>query len=230
MLLKYFALAFTIFIACTSQASTGLKKAGLAFKHASELQKASRYEEALLEFQEIERTFPYSSFAKRSKLRVADIHFEMASYDQAQYQYQYFFDLYPKDEKSDYALYRVGECMFKMLPKTIDRDLSGTSSVLKAWRTVLVKFPRSKYTEKILKNQKTLLENLGKKELYIASYYAKKKKCLSAQGRLNKLFREFPDFLKNTKALTVAVKCAKELDDEPAAGRYTKLLKAAERK
>lgn len=227
MMLKFFATIFILISSASAFAAPNLKKADLAFKHAAQLQKASRYEEALLEFQEIERTFPYSTFAKESKLRVADIHFEMTNYDQAQYQYQYFYDLYPKDQKSDYALYKVGLCMFKMLPKTIDRDLSGTSSVLKAWRSVLVKFPKSEYTEEILKDQKKLLKNLGKKELYIASFYAKKKKCLSAQMRINKLFREFPSFLKNKKALNVAIKCSRALDDEPAAERYSKLLKAA---
>ena len=151
----------------------------------------------------------------------------MTNYDQAQYQYQYFHDLYPKDSKSDYALYRVGLSLYKLLPKTIDRDLSATSIVLKAWRSVLVKFPKSKYTKDILKYQKKLLENLGEKELYIASFYAKKKKFLSAQSRLNKLFREFPAFLKNKKALEVAIKCSKALDDSPAEKKYTKLLKAA---
>jgi len=228
MMLKYFAILSISFSASFSYGAPSLKKAGLAFKHAAELQKASRYEEALLEFQEIERAFPYSTFAKRSKLRVADIHFEMTNYEQAQYQYQYFYDLYPKDEKSDYALYRVGLCMFKMLPKTIDRDLSGTGSVLKAWRTVLVKFPNSQFSKDILKNQKKLLDDLGKKELYIASFYAKKSRCVSAQRRLKKLFREFPNFLKNKKALTVAIKCSKELDDQPAAKKFANLLKAAE--
>ena len=225
-MLKCFAVIFLSLASINAFSVTSLKKADLAFKHAAQLQKASRYEEALLEFQEIERTFPYSSFAKKSKLRVADIHFEMTNYGQAQYQYQYFYDLYPQDEKSDYALYRVGLSMYKMLPKTIDRDLSATGSVLKAWRFVLVKFPKSKYTKDILKNQKKLLKNLGKKELYIASFYAKKNKCISAQRRLNKLFREFPSFLKNKKALNTAVKCSKELDDDPAAEKYSKLLKA----
>jgi len=227
MVLKYFAMIVLLIYSTNAPAAANLKKADLAFKHASQLQKASRYEEALLEFQEIERTFPYSTYAKQSKLRVADIHFEMTNYDQAQYQYQYFYDLYPKDEKSDYALYRVGLCMFKMLPKTIDRDLSGTTTVLKAWRSVLVKFPRSEYTKEILKHQKKLLDNLGKKELYIASFYAKKNKCLSAQTRIKKLFREFPNFLKNKKALGIAIKCSKKLDDEPAREKYKKLLKAA---
>ena len=151
----------------------------------------------------------------------------MTNYTQAQYQYQYYFDLYPKDEKSDYALYRVGLSLYKLLPKTIDRDLSETSTVLKAWRNVLVKFPKSKFTKEILAKQNKLLKNLGKKELYIASFYAKKNKCISATKRINKLFKEFPDFLKNKKALNIALKCSRQLDDSPAVKKYSKLLKTA---
>ncbi len=201
------------------------QKAEIAFKHAEQLRESSRYEEALLEFQDIEKEFPYSKYAKISKLKVADVHFDMASYVQAQYQYQYYFDLYPKEQNSDYALYRVGLSMYKLLPKTVDRDLAGTTGVLKAWRNLLVKFPKSKFTPEILKHQKKLLNNLGKKELYIANFYLKKKKYISAQKRINKLFKEFPSFERNEKALLAAIACAKGLGDEPAVKKYTNLLK-----
>ncbi len=203
------------------------KKVELAFKHAEQLSKSSRYEEALLEFQDIEKEFPYSRFSKISKLKIADVYFDMANYVQAQYQYQYYFDLYPKEIHSDYALYRVGLSMYKLLPKTIDRDLTGTTSILSVWRNLLVKFPRSKFTPEILKYQKELLKNLGKKELYIANFYLKQKKYVSAQKRLNGLFKEFPSFKKNKKAIESALACAKGLDDKPAVKKYLDLLKKA---
>ncbi|MGH1468749.1 MAG: outer membrane protein assembly factor BamD [Bdellovibrionales bacterium] len=203
------------------------QKAEIAFKHAEQLKESSRYEEALLEFQDIGKEFPYSKYAKISKLKVADVHFDMASYIQAQYQYQYYFDLYPKEANSDYALYRVGLSMYKLLPKTVDRDLTGTTGVLKAWRNLLVKFPKSKFTPEILKYQKKLLKDLGEKELYIANFYLKKKKYVSAQRRINKLFKEFPSFEKNKKALATALACAKGLGDEPAIRKYSDLLKKA---
>ncbi len=227
MLLKLFAFNFTLFLTLNSLAVSRPQRAGIAFKHAEQLEKSSRYEEALLEYQDIEKEFPYSKYAKLSKLKVADVHFDMASYVQAQYQYQYYYDLYPKEDNSDYALYRVGLSMFKTLPKTIDRDLRGSTDVLKAWRKLLVKFPNSKYTDDILKNQKKILTNLGEKELYIANFYIKQDKFISAQRRLNKLFKQFPSFLKNKKALKAALTCAKKLNDEPLEKKYTNLLKKA---
>lgn len=199
-------------------------KAQVAFEHASQMQKSSRYDEALAEFQQIEQEFPYSNYAKLSKIKIADIHFEMVNYIQAQYQYQYYYDLYPKDTLSDYALYKSGLSIYKTLPRTIDRDLSDTAKVLKVWRTVLLKFPNTKYQEDILKKQKELLKNLGKKELYIAKFYAKKGKYISAQLRLNKLFEQFPSFKRDRSALLTAVKCAKGLDDNPAVKKYKNLL------
>lgn len=210
-----------------SLAGFAADKAEVAYNHALSLQKSSRYEEALLEFQAIEREFPYSSYAKMAKLKVADVHFDMASYIQAQYQYQYYFDLYPKEQNSDYALYRSGLSIYKTLPKTIDRDLSKTTDVLKVWRNVLLKFPNTKYESEILEQQKDLLKNLGKKELYIAKFYLKTKKYISAQLRFNKLFTEFPSFTKDKEALKAAIKCAQALDDEPKVEQYKKLLEKA---
>lgn len=227
MMLKLFAITFLLGFSTFAFGVSTPQKAEVAFKHAEQLQKSSRYEEALLEFQDIEKEFPYSNSAKLSKLKIADVHFDMASYTQAQYQYQYYFDLYPKESNSDYALYRVGLSMFKTLPKTIDRDLAGSTNVLKAWRKLLVKFPNSKFTPDILKNQKKIINSLGGKQLYIANFYIKQKKYISAQRRLNKLFKQFPSFTAKKKALEAAIKCAKALDDDPSVKKYSKLLKKA---
>ncbi len=229
MTLRFFACFFlsSLSLPTIALAISTPQKAEIAFKHAKQLKESSRYEEALIEFQDIEREFPYSKFAKLSKIKIADVYFDMSSYVQAQYQYQYYFDLYPTDSNSDYALYRVGLSMYKTLPKTIDRDLSGTAGVLKSWRNLLVRFPKSKYTPNILAHQKVLLKNLGAKELYIAQFYAKKKKYISAQRRLNKLFYQFPVFRKDKGALKTAILCAKNLDDEPAVKKYSQLLEKA---
>lgn len=218
-------LAYFLFLPAVTFAISTPQKAEVAFKHAEQLKKSSRYEEALVEYQDIEREFPYSKFAKLSKIKIADVYFDMSSYVQAQYQYQYYFDLYPTDPSSDYALYRVGLSMYKTLPKTIDRDLSETADVLKAWRNLLVKFPRSEFTPNILAHQKTLLKRLGAKELYIAKFYVKKKKYISAKRRLNKLFKQFPLFKQDKEALETAIVCAKNLDDGPAVQEYSTLLK-----
>lgn len=218
-------LAFLFFF--VSSLSYGSDRAQIAFAHAEQLRKSSRYEEALLEFQDLEKEFPYSHYAKKAKLKVADIHFDMVNYIQAQYQYQYYYDLYPKEKDSDYALYRVGLSIYKTLPKTIDRDLSKTGSVLKVWRKLLVKFPNTNYTDEVLKKQKELLQNLGKKELYVAKYYLKKRKYISAQRRFNKLFEQFPSFKQNPEALQAALKCAKKIDDQPAVEKYSRLLEEA---
>lgn len=224
--MKSAQILIAIFIGFSSLAYAA-DKAEVAYNHALSLQKSSRYEEALLEFQAIEREFPYSSYAKLAKLKVADVHYDMASYIQAQYQYQYYFDLYPKEKNSDYALYRSGLSIYKTLPKTVDRDLSKTTDVLKIWRNVLVKFPNTEYEDEILEKQKKLLKDLGKKELYIAKFYLKTKKYISAQLRFNKLFSEFPSFTKDKEALKAAIKCAKALDDEPKVEHYKRLLKEA---
>lgn len=222
-------IAFFIVSLClvhTSFAAKGpLKnKAQIAFLRAAELEKSSRYEEALLEFQNVESTYPYSIYAKKSKLHIADIHFSMTSYIQAQYQYQLYYELFPSGEKSDYALFRVGYSLYKQLPKTIDRDLSQISEILGIWRRVLVKFAKSEHTKEILDLQAELLNRLGKKELYIADFYKKQKRCLSAHRRYKSLFIQFPKFKKNKDALTNALACAKEIGDDPLVKKYSLLL------
>ena len=203
-------------------------KAEMAFKSAVKLQKSSRYEEALVEFQSIENSYPYSKYAKLSKLRIADVHYAMKNFIQAHYQYKYYHELYPRERNSDYALFRAGMSQYKQMPKAIDRDLSLASEVLKTWRKTLVKHPNTQYTDKILEYQQKVIQKLGQKELYIAKFYHKQDHCISAQKRIRKLFKQHPAFLNNPEALKIAIDCAKQLEDEPAKRKYKELLKKAE--
>lgn len=208
--------------------SFGQNKAKKSFDFAQQLQKSSRFEEAIAEYQNIEQNFPYSKYAKLAQLKVADVYFEMRNYIQAQYQYKYYHELHPKDENSDYALFRSGLSLYKQLPKSVDRDLSKASEVLKVWRETLVKHPGTKYTKKILDMQQKLIKKLGKKELYIANFYYKQDKCISAQSRINKLFTQYPTFMSDPKALKIAIYCSKSLEDGPAEKKYKELLKKSQ--
>ncbi len=203
------------------------KKAERAFALATKLKESSRYEEALLEYQSIEAAFPYSEYAKESKLEIANVYFLMKNYVQAQYQYNYYQELYPRAQNSDYALFRAGLSQYKQMPKAVDRDLSMASDVLKTWRNTLVKYPKTKYTNEILKLQSEIIKLMGQKELYIADFYYKRKKCISAKRRINKLFTQYPSFLEDPKALKVAYECSVKLEDTPAAKKYKSLLEKA---
>lgn len=208
----------------------GQSKAQKSFEFAQQLQKSSRFEEAIAEYQSIEQNFPYSRYAKLAQLKVADVYFEMRNYIQAQYQYKYYHELHPKEKNSDYALFRSGLSLYKQLPKAVDRDLSKASEVLKVWRQTLVKHPGTKYTKKILDFQQKLIKKMGKKELYIANFYYKQDRCISAQGRINKLFTQYPTFMSNPKALKIAIYCAKDLEDGPAEKKYKELLSKAQKR
>jgi outer membrane protein assembly factor BamD len=221
-------LLFILFFAPQTGKAQLDKKAETAFNFAAKLQKSSRYEEALVEFQSIESNYPYSKYAKLSKLRIADVHYAMKNYIQAHYQYKYYHELYPREDNSDYALFRAGLSQYKQIPKAVDRDISLASEVLKTWRETLVKHPGTKYTNKILEYQQKVIKKMGQKELYIAKFYHKQDRCISAQGRIKKLFRQYPTFLNEPKALKIAIDCARQLEDEPAERKYKELLKRAE--
>ena len=77
--------------------------------------------------------------------------------------------------------------------------------------------------------QQKLIKKLGEKELYIANFYYKQDKCISAQSRINKLFTQYPTFMSDPKALKIAVYCAKTLEDEPAEKKYKELLTKAQK-
>ena len=65
------------------------------------------YAEAIGIFQSIIDNYPYSDYAVRSELRIADVYFEQRKYEEALSYYRDFSDLHPQHEQVPYTLLRA---------------------------------------------------------------------------------------------------------------------------
>ncbi len=95
-----------------------------AYAIAEEFDKDERYEEAIRRYTEVKNKFPYSNFATKAELAIADVYYKQESYPEAQVSYQAFRELHPKSPQADYVVYRIGLSYFQQLPTTLDRDLT----------------------------------------------------------------------------------------------------------
>ena len=118
-----FPLLFSTVLACTTMDRKSDTPEG-AYAIAEEFDKDERYEEAIRRYTEVKNKFPYSNFATKAELAIADVYYKQESYPEAQVSYQAFRELHPKSPQADYVVYRIGLSYFQQLPTTLDRDLT----------------------------------------------------------------------------------------------------------
>lgn len=191
-----------------------------AFAIAKDFDDAERYDEAIKRYQEVKNKFPYSAFAAKAELAIADCYFKEESYAEAQVSYQSFRELHPKHEKMDYIVFRIASSMFNQLPSSIDRDLTIANDTIAQFTEVINKFPNSEFVKEASEKRGKARHMLAEKEQYIADFYFKRANFESALGRYEGLLKKFPDEGLSEHALSRAAIAAKKSGAVDKAKKY----------
>ena len=221
-LLFIFAMSSAL-VGCSSEEKTADTAEG-AFKIAQEYDKADRYQLAVQRYADVKNKYPYSSLATESELAIADVHFRAEDYVDAQVSYQNFKEFHPKHPKIDYVLFRIGMSFFQQLPDTIDRDLQLANDAIYAFDELIRKFPRSEYFSQAQDYRRKAFVMLNEKELYIADFYFREKYFDSALLRYESSYTKYNGFGYDPRALSGAIRCAKQLNDDEKVKKYSKIL------
>lgn len=200
MATKYLFLLMFLFTACVSYDKFDTSVASGSFGLARQLEDDERYEEALLQYQDVKNRFPYSKYAVESELQIAEIQFKKEAFIEAQGSYQLFKELHPKHPKIDYVTYRIGQSIYNQLPSTIDRDLSVAPAAIREFQIIERDYPQSEYLEKATKLKSEAVDKLAQKELYIADFYYRTDEWQHALARYEKYLKEYPGHPKRPHA------------------------------
>lgn len=171
------------FLTACSSTRVDTSTAEGAFERGEQLKKSGRYEEAIQFFSEVRNKHPYSRLAPEAELKIADIQFSRKNYPEAESSYKLFKQLHPNHPKMDYVTFRLGLSLFNQLPRTIDRDLTLASSAILYFEEVINSFPNSEHAEEATQKRDEARNMLVEKDFYIADFYYKRKRWLSALGR-----------------------------------------------
>jgi len=191
-----------------------------AFAIAEEFDKDERYEEAIRRYTEVKNKFPYSNFATKAELAIADVYFKQESFPEAQVSYQAFRDLHPKHPQSDYVMFRIGLSYHNQLPSSLDRDLTVAQDVIQSFDDLLTRFPASQYTKEASEKKQETLKMLAGKEEYIAGFYFKREMYDSALTRYETLVSKYSKLGFDEKALYGAAVSANKIGDSFKAKKY----------
>lgn len=195
-----------------------------AFAIAEDFDKGERYEEATRRYTEVKNKFPYSSYATKAELALADVYYKQESFAEAQVAYQMFKELHPTAPQSDYVQFRIGMSYFSQLPSTIDRDLTLANDAILNLSDLIKKYPNSQYVAEAKEKRTAAIKMLAEKEEYIADFYFKRDIWASALTRYEGLYNNYRGLGFDAKALSRAAICAKKIDDMPKAKKLQDIL------
>jgi outer membrane protein assembly factor BamD len=165
-----------------------------------ELETARRPDEAIVYFQEIERLYPYTEYAKRALIMQAFALHKAKKYPEARDAAQRYLDFYPGDEDAPYALYLMALSYYDQIDD-VGRDQGLTFQALKGMRDVIETYPDSEYARSAILKFDLAFDQLAAKEMEIGRYYLKRRHYTAAINRFRTVVQDFQTTTHTAEAL-----------------------------
>jgi outer membrane protein assembly factor BamD len=151
-------------------------------------------------FNEVERLYPYSEWAKRGLIMAAFSYHTDKDYDNSRAAAQRFIDFYPADEDAAYAQYLLALSYYDQIDK-VGRDQGLTYQALQALRIVIERYPDSEYARSSILKFDLAFDHLAAKEMEIGRYYLKRGHYTAAINRFRAVVEEFQTTTHTPEAL-----------------------------
>jgi outer membrane protein assembly factor BamD len=165
-----------------------------------ELATARRPDDAIVYFQEIERLYPYTEFAKRALIMQAFALHKAKKYPEARDAAQRYLDFYPGDEDAPYALYLMALSYYDQIDD-VGRDQGLTFQALKGMRDVIETYPDSEYARSAILKFDLAFDQLAAKEMEIGRFYLKRGHYTAAINRFRTVVQDFQTTTHTAEAL-----------------------------
>jgi outer membrane protein assembly factor BamD len=171
-----------------------------------ELETGRKPKDALIYFQEVERLYPYTEFAKRALIMQAFTHHKAKEYPEARDAAQRFLDFYPGDEDAPYALYLMALSYYDQIDD-VGRDQGITFQALSGMRDVIETYPDSEYARSAILKFELAFDQLAAKEMEVGRYYLKRRHYAAAINRFRTVVADFQTTTQTAEALHRLVEC-----------------------
>lgn len=171
-----------------------------AYDEAMEYFEDEDFLEAVKRLTTVKNKYAYSKYAALAELRIADAYYEQEKWVEAIDAYRTFAQSRPNHGDVPYALWRVGRSYFEQIPSDFfilppvhERDPAATKDALRALGTFVDRYPDHEQTpdarERILACRRLLADQ----ELYVARFYMRQDRPVSARGRLEGIVAQYAD-------------------------------------
>ena len=165
-----------------------------------QLETGKKPKDALVYFQEVERLYPYTEYAKRALIMQAYTQHRAKQYPEARDAAQRYLDFYPGDEDAPYALYLMALSYYDQIDD-VGRDQGITFQALSGMRDVIETYPDSEYARSAMLKFELAFDQLAAKEMEVGRYYLKRRHYAAAINRFRVVVADFQTTTHTAEAL-----------------------------
>ncbi len=148
------------------------------------------WDQAALQFQEVQRQHPFSEWAQRSMLMAAYAQYRSKDYAEAVASSESYLALHPGGEGAAYAYYLIGISHFDQI-LDVGREQSRSELALAALSEVVRRYPTSEYARDASLKVDMVRDQLAGKEMEIGRFYLRRSNYLAAINRFKRVVDEF---------------------------------------
>ncbi len=152
--------------------------------------KSKNYDDAILEFDEVERQHPYSVWARKSILMSSYSSYKNRDFIKAEVNLKRYIGLYPASNLVPYAQYLLAMCYYDQI---IDnkRDQTAVSNAYQTFKLILDRYPDTAYAKDSYYKLIFLEDIMAAKEMNIAKTYFSLKKYIAAAKRFKNIVNNY---------------------------------------
>ena len=161
---------------------------------------------ALTYFQEVERLYPYTEWAKRALIMQAFTLHKTKNYEESRVAAQRYLDFYPAGEDTAYASYLLALSYYDQIDE-VGRDQGLTFQALQALRVVIEQYPDSEYAKSAMLKFDLAFDHLAAKEMEIGRFYLKQRHYAAALNRFRTVVQDYQTTEQTAEALERLVEC-----------------------
>ncbi|MDH3354155.1 MAG: outer membrane protein assembly factor BamD [Chromatiales bacterium] len=190
------------------------------YQEAKKSIKDGDYEGAIDYFSKLEARFPYGHYAQQAQLETAYAHYKAEEPDAAIAAADRFIKLHPQHKSVDYAYYLRGLASYNLIPDTLERwtgqdrserDPQRARESFNYFRTLLIRFPETKYRKDAIRRMQEIRTSLAKHEVYVADYYLRRGTYLAAANRAKYVVENYSKAPAVIDALEIMIKAYRQL-------------------
>ncbi|MEJ2200618.1 MAG: outer membrane protein assembly factor BamD [Desulfuromonadaceae bacterium] len=153
------------------------------------------YDDAISYWEKARDSFYSPELNTLSEVKIAEAYFLSERYVEAATAYEDFLKRHRDNPRTAAVMFQLGQCYFNQM-LSADRDQTTTRNALSVLVDLQNRFPEfyalNEVQEKIVLCQDRLAEH----EMTVGNFYLRTKKYKAAVGRLEPVFRRFPNFSK----------------------------------
>jgi outer membrane protein assembly factor BamD len=170
------------------------------FKEGETLYAARHYEDAIAQWKKVKEGNAPPELTTRAELKIADAQFANKSYIEAAAAYEDFRKLHPTNEKTPYALYRLGLCYYNQI-SGIDTEQTPVKNAVTMFESFLKQYPTSEYAADARLKLEDCRDKQLQYEIYVGRFYLRTEKYQAAIKRLEEALAQFPKAQRHDETL-----------------------------